>query len=172
MLCDLHAPYRRLQGSFTLDYWNINTSLSLPVFGNLKKLFQNLENRVQQLEASDILVEDCKHIAIEVQETASQNLLMAIEFYVSSEYISILQEMVVASLDMVNAAGNLDELRRVLNWSTSLAIRALGFALEARGTVLQSAHQDTQSLRDDDDLWRSSKVTSEKFTHRDLMYAC
>ena len=151
---------------------NYNISLRLPVFDNLKDLFGNLEARLNKVGASEFLIEDCKQIGEEVQTRASHNLLVAIEFYRASEYIRTLEDMVVVSAEMLDAANSLDELGNVINWSTSLAVRALGFALEARDGTTQFSSQDPQDIEHSSNLWRATDVVSDKCANRDFVYAC
>lgn len=147
----------------------LNLSLRLPVFDNLDELFLSLEERLKKYGASDILLEDCKQNGEEVQTMARQNLLIATEFYLSSNYIRILQHMVSVSSEMLEKVTSLEELSNVINWSTSLGTRALGFALEAHNNMSQSG-QKPQNL--EDNRWSGSEDKPRKIVSRNLTYAC
>lgn len=150
---------------------SFDVSLRLPVFQNIRQLFSDLENRLMQLEASQSTIEDCRQNAKEVEVKASQNLLVAIEFYRGSEYIRVLEDMIAVSGEMLDTATTLDGLGSVLNWSTSLAIRALGFALEA-GDNMKHGFHDPQNIEYSDNVWKAPDARSENLMSREWVYAC
>lgn len=176
-----------MKGSFSSDYTCVGVrpmgekrgyseasfdgSLHLPVFQNIRQLFSRLETSLIQLGASQLAIEDCRNNANEVEVKASQNLLVAIEFDKGSEYIRVLEDMIVISCEMLDTATSLDGLGSVLNWSTSLAIRGLGFALEA-GDNIEHGVQDPQNIEYSGSLWKSSDARPENLMNRELVYAC
>ena len=79
--------------------------------------------------------------------------------------------VVAVSREMLDTGTTLSELESVVNWSTSLAIRALSFAMETRDTTENGVHVP-QPVEDLDRVWKTPHAKSENWIRREWVYAC
>jgi len=111
---------------------NDEVPLGLTLFKNVCDLFVICEERLSEMGAERIALEDCNEMGQHVEREVTEKFMLALEFYLAHEYIRILEDMVEISRRMLTQASTLEELGSVINWMSSLAVRALGFAMERR----------------------------------------
>lgn len=142
-----------------------------PAWPPISALFSHVEHRLTELKASPSAMEDCRQNARDVEGQAFHHLGIAIACGRDSAYLRVLDDLIAVSRDMLDTATTLSEVESVINWSTSLAIRALGFAMETRDTTEHGVHVP-QPIEDLDRVWKTPHVGSENAIHREWVYAC
>lgn len=142
-----------------------------PAWQNISALFSHVEHRLTQWEASPSAIEDCRQNARDVEGQASHHLGIAIACGRDSAYLRVLDDLIAVSREMLDTATTLSELESVINWSTSLAIRALSFAMETRNTTEHGVHAPPH-IEDLDRVWKTPHAGSENAIRREWVYAC
>jgi len=112
---------------------NDGVPLGLTLFKNVYGLFVIDEERLSEMGAERVALEDCNEMGKQVEREVTEKFMVALECYSAHEYISILEDMVEISRRMLTQASTLEELGSVINWMSALAVRALGFTMERRG---------------------------------------
>jgi len=111
---------------------NDGVPLGLTLFKNVCGLFVIGEERLSEMGAEKIALEDCNETEKHVEREVTEKFMVALAWDLTHEYLSILEEMVKISRRMLTQASTLEELGSVINWMSTLAIRALGFTMERR----------------------------------------
>ncbi len=148
-----------------------DVSLRGPAWQNISALFSHVEHHLTQWAASPSAIEDCRQNAKDVEGQASHHLGIAIACGRDLAYLRVLDDLIAVSREMLDTATTLSELESVVNWSTSLAIRALSFAMETRDTMNHEVHA-SQHIEDLDRVWKTPHAKSENWIRREWVYAC
>jgi len=106
--------------------------LNLTLFKNVCRLFVIGEERLSEMDAERIALEDCNETGKQVEREVTEKFMTALACDLAHEYLGILEEMVKISRRMLTQASTLEELGSVINWMSALAIRALSFTMERR----------------------------------------
>jgi len=113
-----------------------------PLLNRTHHLFETSIARLRQFEAPSSVVEECQAIQHHVEQTLAEQWATIQTLGIADTYLAVLRDLLKVSFEMSIQASRLALWDPLLNWLSSLAIRAFQWAVERSATseVLPRLH--------------------------------